>query len=139
MTKKQRFHYTLIVGALPLIIRCFIFFFFKEKDWDTFINPIDFVFLGLTLNITNINELNSLKENEQTKNAFREDNVWWSILTIIFLAVILGCLYLEGRIDKGVFDHCFLNITSIVLCCFSLIYSLYIIYSLNTIKKNDNS
>lgn len=42
MTTKRWFYYTVIVGALPLIIRCFILLFMKDSNWRMFINPIDF-------------------------------------------------------------------------------------------------
>ena len=92
-----------------------------------FFNPIDFVFLGLTLNLTNINELNSLKKNNKTKDTFKEDKAWWSVITIIFLAVNLGVLYLNEFLQLPVLRGITLKITSVLLCAFSLGYSFYII------------
>ena len=116
-----------MVGALPLIIRCFILLFLKDTSFSMFINPIDFVFLGLTLNLTNINELNSLKRNDRTKGDFKEDKAWWSVFTIVFLAVNLGVLYLNEFLQLSVLRGVTLKITSVLLCAFSLGYSFYII------------
>lgn len=116
-----------MVGALPLVIRCFILLFLKDTSFSMFINPIDFVFLGLTLNLTNINELNSLKRNDKTKGDFKEDKAWWSIFTIVFLAVNLGVLYLNEFLQLSVLKGVTLKITSVLLCAFSLGYSFYII------------
>ena len=96
-----------------------------------FINPIDFVFLGLTLNLTNINELNSLKRNDRTKGDFKEDKAWWSVFTIVFLAVNLGVLYLNEFLQLSVLRGITLKITSVLLCLFSFCYSFYIIKQLN--------
>ena len=116
-----------MVGALPLVIRCFILLFLKNTSFGMFFNPIDFVFLGLTLNLTNINELNSLKKNNKTKDTFKEDKAWWSVITIIFLAVNLGVLYLNEFLQLPVLRGITLKITSVLLCAFSLGYSFYII------------
>lgn len=134
MTKRW-LYYTLIVGALPLLIRCFILLFLKEATWDMAINPIDFVFLGLTLNLTNIIELNGFKKSKNIKAGFLEDGVWISIIAIIFLAVNLGVLYLDGFIQILVLNKQTLKITSIALCVISLLYSLFIVRKLDVNKS----
>ena len=131
MNTQRWFYYTVMVGALPLVIRCFILLFLKNISFGMFINPIDFVFLGLTLNLTNINELNSLKRNDRTKGDFKEDKAWWSIFTIVFLAVNLGVLYLNEFLQLPVLRGITLKITSILLCLFSFCYSFYIIKHIN--------
>lgn len=133
---KRWFRYTLIVGSLPLIIRCFILLFLQDVTWSMFINPIDFVFLGLTLNLTNINELNSLKRNDETKSDFKEDSVWWSVFCIIFLAVNLGVLYLDEFIQITLLKALTLKLASVMLCVFSLIYSFFIIKKLDSNSIN---
>lgn len=137
MNVKRWFRYTLLVGTLPLIIRCFILLFLKDTTLNMFFNPIDFVFLGLTLNLTNINELSNLKKSDNTQNDFKESNIWWSIFTIIFLAVNLGILYLDEFIQVSILKGITLKITSILLCLFSVFYSIYIIKGLD--KKNENN
>lgn len=131
---KRWFHYTLIVGSLPLIIRCFILLFLQGVTWSMFINPIDFVFLGLTLNLTNINELNSMERKGETKSDFKEDSVWWSVFCIIFLAVNLGVLYLNEFVQLTLLKALTLKLTSVMLCVFSLIYSISIIKKLDAKK-----
>ena len=32
-----------------------------NREWGLLFNPVDFIFLGLTLNLTNLNELNNEK------------------------------------------------------------------------------
>ncbi len=97
-----------------------------------FFNPIDFVFLGLTLNITNINEVHTSSENDNTDR--RENITIWSIIFIIFLSLILSALYLNSFIQADVLNEKTMKITSIVFCFLSLFYSFYIVRSSNTKK-----
>lgn len=131
MTTKRWFFYTVIVGALPLIIRCFMLLFLKDSNWRMFINPIDFVFLGLTLNLTNINALNSMINTDAKFLSFRENSIWWSTLAIIFLALNLSVLYIDSFISEKVLNNFTLKVTSILLCIGSLVYSYRIVYKIN--------
>ena len=135
MTTKRWFFYTVIVGALPLIIRCFMLLFLKDSNWRMFINPIDFVFLGLTLNLTNINVLNSMTNTETSFLSFRENSIWWSTLAIIFLALNLSVLYIDSFMSEKILNGFTLKLASILLCIGSLAYSYRIIYKLNQ-KEN---
>lgn len=135
MTTKRWFFYTVIVGALPLIIRCFMLLFLKDSNWRMFINPIDFVFLGLTLNLTNINALNSMINTDAKFLSFRENSTWWSTLAIIFLALNLSVLYIDSFMNEKILNGFTLKAASILLCLGSLAYSYYIIYKLNRKSK----
>lgn len=134
MTTKRWIYYTLIVGALPLIIRCFMLSFIKDVSWQLLINPIDFVFLGLTLNLTNINEVNSSFKKEKVDGSRRENITWWSVIFIIFLALILAALYLDSFMENDVLNDKTLKFTSILFCIISLVYSLHIVKSFNSKK-----
>lgn len=134
MTTKRWIYYTLVVGALPLIIRCFMLFFMNGVSWQMFVNPIDFVFLGLTLNLSNINEANSSWRNDKIDADYRENITWWSIIFIIFLALILAALYLDSFMDNDVLNHLTLKITSISFCIISFLYSLFVVKSFNSNK-----
>ena len=131
MSTKHWLYYTLIVGALPLIVRWFILLFLKEASWSMAINSIDFVFLGLTLNLTNIIELNNLKKIGKYGVEFKEKNVWWSIITIIILAVNLGVLYLNEFVHIPLLRDAALKISSVALCLFSLVFSYVLVRKLN--------
>lgn len=96
-----------------------------------FINPIDFVFLGFTLNLTNINEANSISQDKTQDDESRENITWWSIMFIIFLTLILAGLYLDNFLKDDVLNDKTLKITSILLCIISFFYSLYIVRNYN--------
>ena len=135
MTTKRWLYYTVMVGALPLIIRCFMLSLLVNSNWHMFINPIDFVFLGLTLNLTNLNALNNITDSNSLVLRFRENSTWWSTIAIIFLAINLGVLYLDGFAKLTVLSGRTLKLSSIVLCLTSLIYSYFIVYKLNHKEK----
>ena len=87
--------YTVTVAALPFLIRL-ICFWLLNNPIGFAVSPIDIVFFGLTLNISNINELNGLK-NRKTVNQVTPPNkdriLGLSLLLIIFLTITLGIIY----------------------------------------------
>ena len=100
-----------------------------------FINPIDFVFLGLTLNLTNLNVANNMSDTDTLVHTFRENSVWWSTLAIIFLALNLSILYIDGFMSEKILDGFTLKLSSVLLCSGSLAYSYYIVYKINYKSK----
>lgn len=123
---------TVIVGALPLIVRLLINCLLTIKtDW---INPIDLVFLGLTLSLTNINELNSLKKDDNTKISYKEDSVWVSIFTILFLTFLLGVQYVGECMENSIVSSTKVILFSVVFAVISLIHSGTIMYKLKSTK-----
>ena len=60
-----------------------------NREWGLLFNPVDFIFLGLTLNLTNLNELNNEKLEPILKLKFEG----YSVIQIILLSGILGILY----------------------------------------------
>ena len=119
---------TVIVGALPLIVRVITNISVTvDVEW---INPIDFVFMGLTLSLTNINELNSLKKDAATQLAYKEDSVWWSVFIILFLTFILGVQYVGEYMENTIVNSTAVTAFSILLAAISLLHSGTIMYKL---------
>ena len=118
-TKRWLF-YTVIIASLPFVIRLIVIILSKGHNWGLLWNPIDFVFMGLTLNISNINETNHKKKN-------REMTIFWSVILIIMLSITIGLLHFsEIAVDSILDEHAALFI-SILLCMVSLIYSYIVI------------
>lgn len=121
--------YTVLVAALPLLIRilCFVIL---ENPIGPIISPIDIVFFGLTLNIANINELNSLKikagisGNEQPN---KDKILGLSIFLIVFLTITLGLIYSSELMKTNTISVSSTYICSILLSITSLIFSWYVI------------
>lgn len=89
--------YTVLVAALPFLIRLFCYFIIMNPVGSAF-SPIDIVFFGLTLNISNINELNSLKKKNRKAECEivppnKDRILGLSLILIIFLTITLGMIY----------------------------------------------
>ena len=68
-------------------------FFILENPIGEAVSPIDIVFFGLTLNISNINELNGLRNKSKKMSLNRDRILGLSLILIIFLAITLGMIY----------------------------------------------
>ena len=136
MKKNRWLYYTVGVAALPIAIRIIVFLLMANHDLSVLVNAVDFVYFGLTLNLSNMNELNSLrikKGNKVISENDREKLSSWSIYAIIVLCLILGFLYVpEGGQD--VFNPITMLIAYISLAVASFFLSLYVINNINKIK-----
>lgn len=123
--------YTVLVAALPLLIRilCFVIL---ESPVGPIVSPIDIVFFGLTLNIANINELNALKVKSKSKNAEKtpldKDKILGlSIFLIVFLAITLGLVYSSELMGIKSISVASTYICSILLSIASFVFSCNVI------------
>lgn len=118
--------YTVLVAALPLLIRLFCFIILKCPV-GLAVSPIDIVFFGLTLNIANINELNGLKlkkRNNKTVEPPNKDKILGlSIFLIVFLAITLGMIYSSELMAVKSISLISTYICSIILSIASLVFS----------------
>jgi len=134
MKKNRWLFYTVGVSALPVLIRLVIFIMLTHKDWDALLNPVDFVFFGLTLNLSNINELNSLKIRKKSNNILDEHQkeilLNWSIFAILILGIILGLTY----IPIPIFNKNTLLWSAVFLAVVSFFYSKSIINKINILE-----
>lgn len=144
MKKKRWIYYTVIVGALPFIIRLIVFAFLTSRTWDFLFNAVDFVFFGLTLNLTNVNELNSLrlkiKRNQEPifSDDKKETLTWWSTFFIILLSLTLGMLYMSEQTGLNILDKDAALYGSMGLCIVSFIFSNSVINKLNYLGHGAN-
>ena len=136
MKKNRWLYYTVGVAALPIAIRVIVFILMENQDLSVLFNAVDFVYFGLTLNLSNMNELNSLRikdgRNMISEND-REKLSSWSIYAIVVLCLILGFLYVPKG-GQDVFNHRTMLIASILLAVVSFFLSLYVINSINRIE-----
>lgn len=117
--------YTVLVAALPLLIRilCFVIL---ERPVGSIVSPIDIVFFGLTLNIANINELNVLKikSKSSVKTPPDKDKILGlSVFLIVFLAITLGLVYSSELMESKSISVASTYICSILLSLASLVFS----------------
>lgn len=134
MKKQVWIYYTAIVGVLPIIIRAVTALFMANISIDMFFSPIDFVFFGLTLNLSCINEMENLKEVEMDP-IYKLKNNFWSIITLIFLSINLGFLYVQENSNTQILNTITLDITSVLLCILSFGLSYKLIVKLNALSN----
>ena len=120
---------TVIVGALPLITRIITNMLVVSVN-PVWFNAVDFIFLGLTLSLTNINELNSLKQAEATKNLYKEDSLWGSVFIILFLTFTLGFQFVSECTGTAIIRTSMLLGMSVLLSILSFLHSGLIMYKL---------
>lgn len=136
MKRNRWLYYTVGVAALPIAVRIIVFVFMSRHDISVLVNAVDFVYFGLTLNISNMNELNSLrfkKGNKGISENDREKLSSWSIYAIIILCIILGFLYVPKG-GQEVFNPATMLVASIVLAIASFILSLHVINKINRLE-----
>ena len=138
MKKDRWLFYTVGVSALPILIRLVVFLLISERDWNELFSAIDFVFFGLTLNLSNINELHSLRIKKKKKEILdefkREKLINWSIFAIVILGIILGFAYIPIHI----FNKYTLLFSAIFLAIVSFFHSKNIINKINSLENESN-
>ena len=137
--------YTVIVGALPILVRLVVYLISNHVPNAVCINPIDIVFFGLTLNISNINEVNSLKTQRIKKGEidvisnYKDTFAGLSTLFIILLAIPLGALYMSELTDQTIINQSTAFIGAIALGVLSFVFSSIVIYNVLKLQKYGNN
>jgi len=133
--------YTVSVAALPFLIRLICFLILKNPVGSA-VSPIDIVFFGLTLNISNINELYGLKsKNRRTDNQVSPPNkdriLGLSLLLIIFLTITLGIIYSSELLATEIISLTNTYVCSILMSITSLVFSWNVILKIQHYYGNN--
>lgn len=133
--------YTVSVAALPFFIRLICFWILKNPIGSA-VSPIDIVFFGLTLNISNINELNGLKsKNRRTDNQVtppNKDRIFGlSLLLIIFLTITLGMIYSSELLAIDSISLTSTYVCSILMSIASLVFSWNVMLKIRSCYGNN--
>lgn len=137
--------YTVIVGALPILVRILVYLISNHLPNAVCFNPVDIVFFGLTLNISNINEVSSLKNQKVKKGEvdvisnYKDTFSGLSTLLIILLAIPLGALYLGELTDQTIINQTTAFIGAIALGVLSLVFSSIVMYNVLKLQKHGNN
>lgn len=119
--------YTVLVAALPLFIRLICFWVLKNPVGSA-VSPIDIIFFGLTLNISNINELNGLKNKSKKAESYiaqpdKDRILGLSLLLIILLTITLGMVYSSELLAVESISLTSTYICSILMSIASFVFS----------------
>lgn len=137
--------YTVIVGALPILVRILVYLISNHLSNAVCFSPVDIVFFGLTLNISNINEVNSLKSRKVRRGEtdivsnYKDVFSALSTLFIILLAIPLGALYMGELTDHTIINQSTAFIGAIALGGLSLIFSSIVMYNVLKLQKHGNN
>lgn len=141
MKKSNWIYYTVGVASLPILTRSLVFLLLNDKGGSSFYNIVDIIFFSLTLNLSNVYELNTLKT-RQSRNKKdilfddknRERFFAWSLFIIIILGVLLGFSYLPSS-SASTFNPLTLLIVAITLALVSLFLNGYVINKISKINS----
>lgn len=128
MMKKIDFYITILCGSLPLLLRIFVSLLSEIPiSLSSVLESVDFIFLGLTLNLINLKELINwdLSKNSDYSKFFINKclYLYWSSGMIILLSIALSIDYCVDMKILGIGHlrpHIILY-SSIVLSLFSLL------------------
>lgn len=126
--------YTVMVSALPILIRFMVYIFTNHLPNSSWISLIDIVFFGLTLNISNINELSTFTIRKSKKSIRQEIRqriglfTGISILFIILLAIPLAGFYINEIVGTDIINITMAYIGVSIMATISLIFSFLVSY-----------
>lgn len=135
MEFRRWIYYTVMVGALPMVVRFLICALMTNVSWSYAFNPIDFEFWSLTLSLSNINILGELKNNKNKQASFKTDSYWWNIVTIIFIVLIIAICNMEDMMRINILNLKAVWVATLLLSFFALFYSIYINYKLKKVMS----
>lgn len=137
--------YTVLVGFLPILVRLLVYLISNHQTDTVCFTPVDIVFLGLTLNISNINEVNNLrsfnkeKEDIDVVSNYRDLFVGFSTFFIILLAISLGALYIEEMTAYNIINNTTALIGATFLGLVSLVFSFIVMYNILKLHRNGSA
>lgn len=137
--------FTVLVGALPILVRLLVYLISNHLPDAVCLSPVDIVFFGLTLNISNINEVSSLKAQKVKKGEvdvisnYKDTFSGLSTFLIILLAIPLGALYMGELTDQTLINQTTAFIGAITLGVLSLVFSSIVMYNVLKLQNHGNN
>lgn len=133
MLKTKWFIYTVIVGLIPFIVRLCVFLSLQNKNVSVLFDPLDFVVLGLVINITNINQLEG---DDKIDKIWKTKCIGLSIIFIIVYAVLFAISVIYS-INTNIFNKSAILVSSIILSVASVYYGFSVFNRLDNIGGNE--
>lgn len=140
MKLTQWLFFTVLMSIMPVILKIIIVFASTQKNWNIAFSEVDFATLGITMSVTNLNEVNN--------EIFKGDNKWrlkviaYSVALIFIFSTIItisttAVLFENPQSSKKIFDIESLRLLSIIMVTIAFLYSFSIfkrISKLNAIQ-----
>jgi hypothetical protein len=132
MKKTKWLIYTVIIGLIPFLIRSFICLFDNTSTVSYWLNETDFIIFGLVLNLSNINELEDKKFEDQL---WKTKNIGLSVVQIIIFSAIFAIVTYSDFKANPDLNYRTVKACSIFLAFTSFIFSYSIFNRINTIRN----
>lgn len=134
MKKTKWLIYTVLIGLIPFLIRSFICLFDKTGSVSYWLNETDFIVFGLVLNLSNINELEDKKFEDQL---WKTKNIGFSIIQIIVFSAIFAIVTYSNFKSNTDLNENTVKACSIALALVSFIFSYSIFNRINKLAHNE--
>lgn len=99
--------YTVAVGFIPVLLRLLVWLISQDKSHLDLFNALDFIVLGLVLQISNINEIEHLYDSERT---WKTTHNGISIILIVFYSALFVFYLLGESIPDSIDDAAVKNL-----------------------------
>lgn len=113
---------TIGIGAIPLVIRIIACFLTGKVECTSLWHPIDFIFFGLTISLSCILQLSSLKNSVAVWNRLNAFLIW-IVIVIVLLTFELGALYINEMLSKSFLKESTALWTTVFMVVVSLMIS----------------
>ena len=124
---------TIGIGIIPLLIRviaCLLFGLTKDASvW----YPVDFIFFGLTVGLSCILQISSLKSSTSSWKLVNSFLIWIIIL-IVLLAFELGVVYVDEMIPESLINKSVAIVMALVLVGVTLCMAGVFVYKIQKTK-----
>lgn len=128
------FFKTIVVSALPLLIRILAFFVLGMPENASMWHLVDFVFFGLSMSLSCIIQIQSARGNNENWRKVHSFLIWLVIM-IVFLAFILGAFYMNEMLSQPIIQESVAIISALPIIATSLIIILVLVCAFK-VNKN---
>ena len=127
--------YTIAVGFIPALLRMLVWLISQDKSSLDIFNALDFVVLGLVLQISNINEIEHLYDSERT---WKTTHNGISVILIIFYSALL-VFYLLGESIPESIDESTVKSLAMATAPLSIGLSFLVYYRVSRLEEARNN
>ena len=123
--------YTIAVGFIPALLRMLVWLISQDKSGLDIFNALDFIVLGLVLQISNINEIEHFYDSERT---WKTTHNGISIILIVFYSALF-VFYLLGEAIPDSIDDLAVKRLAMATAVPSIVLSFMVYYRVSKLAE----
>ena len=127
--------YTVAVGFIPVLLRLLVWLISQDRSGVDLFNALDFIVLGLVLQISNINEIEHLYDSERT---WKTTHNGISIILIVFYSALFVFYLLGESIPDSIDDAAVKNL-AMATALPSIVLSFMVYYRVSKLAEARNN